>query len=44
VGAIPVDGSFGPITKKCVMGYQRTKNLEVDGVVGLDTWTAIITI
>jgi peptidoglycan hydrolase-like protein with peptidoglycan-binding domain len=41
--AVPVDGSFGPITKKCVMEYQRDKNIELDGVVGIQTWTTIIT-
>jgi peptidoglycan hydrolase-like protein with peptidoglycan-binding domain len=43
VMAEPVDGRFGPITKKCVMEYQRNKNLEVDGIVGPQTWKAIIT-
>jgi peptidoglycan hydrolase-like protein with peptidoglycan-binding domain len=43
VGAMPVDGSFGPITNKCVMEYQRSRNLEVDGIVGPQTWTTIIT-
>lgn len=43
VKAEPVDGSFGAITKRCVMEYQRTKNIEVDGVVGPQTWTTIIT-
>ncbi|MDP4146652.1 MAG: peptidoglycan-binding domain-containing protein, partial [Bacillota bacterium] len=44
VKAEPVDGSFGPITKKCVMEYQRAKNIEVDGIVGPQTWTTMITI
>ncbi|MBL4935011.1 glucosaminidase domain-containing protein [Clostridium sp. YIM B02515] len=43
VKAVPVDGSFGPITKKCVMEYQRAKNIEVDGIVGTQTWTTIVT-
>lgn len=43
VKAEPIDGSFGPITKKCVMVYQRDKNIEVDGIVGPQTWIAIIT-
>lgn len=41
--AVPVDGSFGPITKNCVMKYQKTKNIKVDGIVGIQTWTAIVT-
>lgn len=43
VNAVPIDGSFGPVTKNCVMEYQKSKNIEVDGVVGIQTWTAIIT-
>lgn len=44
VKATPVDGSFGPITKKCVIQYQRSKNIEVDGIVGIQTWTTIVAI
>jgi peptidoglycan hydrolase-like protein with peptidoglycan-binding domain len=40
--AVPVDGSFGPVTKNCVMKYQKTKNIRVDGIVGIQTWTAIL--
>lgn len=43
VKAMPTDGSFGPLTKRCVMEYQRTTNIEVDGIVGPQTWTTIIT-
>jgi peptidoglycan hydrolase-like protein with peptidoglycan-binding domain len=43
VKAVPVDGRFGPKTKKCVMEYQRNKNIDVDGIVGAQTWTAIVT-
>ena len=32
-----VDGDFGPMTEQAVMQYQRTKGLDVDGVVGPDT-------
>lgn len=39
---VPVDGEFDPITKNCVMEYQRAKNIEVDGIVGIHTWTAIV--
>jgi peptidoglycan hydrolase-like protein with peptidoglycan-binding domain len=42
IKAAPVDGSFGPITKKCVMEYQRTKNIKADGIVGNQTWNAIL--
>lgn len=43
VNADPVDGDFGPVTKKCVIKYQKYKNIEVDGIVGPQTWTSIIT-
>lgn len=43
VNAEPIDGSFGPITRNCVMEYQRTKNIKVDGIVGIQTWTTIVT-
>jgi len=43
VHAVPIDGSFGPITRNCVMEYQKNKNIKVDGIVGTDTWTAIVT-
>jgi N-acetylmuramoyl-L-alanine amidase len=41
---LPVDGIFGPISKKYVMEYQRTKNIQVDGIVGAETWSAIISV
>ncbi len=43
VKAVPIDGSFGPVTRKCVRDYQKVKNIEVDGVVGIETWTIIAT-
>jgi peptidoglycan hydrolase-like protein with peptidoglycan-binding domain len=42
VNAEPVDGSFGPVTKKRVMEYQRDNNLKVDGIVGVQTWTRLV--
>lgn len=35
------DGVFGPITEECVKQFQRTHNLEVDGIVGPKTWAAL---
>ena len=36
-----VDGDFGPITEGAVFDYQRTRDLDVDGVVGQQTWGAL---
>lgn len=35
------DGSFGPKTLAAVKDYQRKNGLEVDGVVGTNTWGAL---
>jgi len=43
VKALPVDGDFGPITKQSVMIYQKNYNIVVDGIVGTETWTTMIT-
>jgi hypothetical protein len=43
IDAFPIDGSFGPVTKKCVMAYQEAKKLKTDGIVGIETWTSFIT-
>jgi hypothetical protein len=36
-------GTFGPKTEAAVREYQRTHGLTVDGRVGMQTWTAILT-
>lgn len=36
------DGIFGPITKKAVMNFQKSRNLLVDGIVGKNTWTELL--
>ena len=38
---IAVDGSFGPATQKAVKAFQKKKKLEVDGIAGRDTITAL---
>ncbi|WP_018157576.1 peptidoglycan-binding protein [Demetria terragena] len=38
---ISQDGSFGPATLTKVKGYQKSKGLSVDGVVGPNTWKAL---
>jgi uncharacterized protein (TIGR02594 family) len=36
-----VDGDFGPVTEENVIRYQTTRGLEVDGIVGQETWSAL---
>ena len=37
------DGEFGPITHEEVVGYQRSRGLEPDGICGPITWEALYT-
>jgi uncharacterized protein (TIGR02594 family) len=39
---VTVDGEFGPETDAAVRAYQATHGLDVDGDVGDDTWTALL--
>lgn len=36
-----VDGIFGPLTKRAVIEFQNARNLQVDGLVGLETEGAL---
>jgi uncharacterized protein (TIGR02594 family) len=36
-----VDGDFGPETEENVIRYQTTRGLEIDGIVGEETWRAL---
>lgn len=37
-----IDGDFGPITEGAVTTFQQSRGLKVDGVVGKETWEALI--
>jgi len=44
-GGFPVlneDGDFGSNTEASVKHYQQNENLTVDGVVGKQTWTSLL--
>lgn len=36
------DGHFGAVTDRAVRRFQRSRGLEVDGLVGRKTWTALL--
>lgn len=40
--AMFVDGDFGPNTEREVKRFQKTAQLKVDGVVGQETWRALL--
>jgi peptidoglycan hydrolase-like protein with peptidoglycan-binding domain len=39
---LDVDGIFGPKTEAAVRDFQQNENLAVDGIVGTQTWTALL--
>ncbi|MDD4187792.1 MAG: LysM peptidoglycan-binding domain-containing protein [Bacilli bacterium] len=38
----PIDSQFGSETNKAVRSFQNTNNLGVDGIVGKNTWSALV--
>jgi peptidoglycan hydrolase-like protein with peptidoglycan-binding domain len=43
-GEVNVDADFGPITNNAVLDFQAEYDLDVDGIVGPDTWQALVAI
>lgn len=39
---IAVDGRFGPGTETAVRSFQDSRNLTVDGIIGPNTWRALV--
>ena len=39
---LAVDGEFGPKTKAAVIAMQTSAKLQVDGIVGVETWTTLL--
>ena len=41
IPSIPVDGVYGVLTQNAVMAFQQLLGLQVDGVIGSETWNKI---
>lgn len=42
LGSNPIDGIFGSKTDAAVRAFQKANKLDVDGIVGQDTWTKLL--
>ncbi|BBD60227.1 hypothetical protein NIES2109_30220 [Nostoc sp. HK-01] len=40
--SLSADGAFGPITENAVRHFQMTQGLNPDGIVGPNTWYALM--
>lgn len=38
----PSDGAYGPRTLDAVLAFQKAKGLKADGIIGRNTWTALL--
>ncbi|ASU83471.1 hypothetical protein CDO52_12355 [Nocardiopsis gilva YIM 90087] len=41
---LAVDGDFGPLTEQAVRDFQRSQSIDVDGEVGIQTFTYLVII
>lgn len=41
-GSWGADGDFGAATQAATINYQRTHNLDADGIIGAQTWAALL--
>ncbi len=41
-GVYGADGDFGAATEAAALAFQRRNNLEADGIIGNDTWAALL--
>ena len=41
--SLEVDGSFGPATDKALREFQESRDLDIDGSCGAETWMALLT-
>ena len=43
IGTYGIDGDFGFDTESAVRKFQKNSGIEIDGIVGKDTWTKLLT-
>src|SRR5205807_4460468 len=41
---LEVDGDFGRLTEQAVRDFEASRHLAVDGIVGVQTWTALVSL